>query len=161
MEKSPERVNTGQTGFTLIELMIVIAILGILASIAISSYQDYTIRGRVSEATQMVNPVTVAVGTYYWVNSVLPTSRTAAGQLNVITKYIEGITITAAGLISVDLNESTTGISSKTADNMYLIFTPDILTSVGAIDWTCSANNAVDGTGNNTNLSRFVPSNCR
>jgi len=159
MEKSSQRVNTLQAGFTLIELMIVIGILGILASIAISAYQDYTIRSKVSEASKMVSPFTTAVGTYYWTKSVLPTNRTAAGQTNVITKYIEGITITSTGLISVDINENTTGISSETSDNMYLIFTPNITT--GAIDWVCRPNTAVDGTGNSNNLTRFVSSNCR
>jgi len=148
-----------QSGFTLIELMIVIAILGILASIAISSYQDYTIRAKVSEASAMAAPFTTAVGTYYWTNSTLPVSLEQAGQENVVTKYIEGITITSSGLISVDINEDNTGVSSVTADDFYLILTPVIAT--GALDWTCIVNNAVDGTGNNTNIFRFVPPNCR
>lgn len=153
--------TVNQMGFTLIELMIVIAILGILASIAISAYQDYTIRARVSEASQVVNPFTTAVGVYYWANSVLPANRTAVGQMDVNTKYVEGVTITATGRISVDVHEINTGVSSETADDMYIIFTPDVTASTGVIDWACTVSNTVDGTGPGTNLSRFVPSGCR
>jgi len=163
MKKSTHSITTLQTGFTLIELMIVIAILGILASIAISAYQDYTIRSKVSEASQVMAPFTTAVGTYYWTNSAFPANRTASGQENVSTKYVSGITITSAGIltgiISVDINENATGVSSQTSDSMYLILTPEI--TQGAIDWVCSVSNTVDGTGDNLNLSRFVPTNCR
>mgnify|MGYP001823341936 FL=1 len=148
-----------QSGFTLIELMIVIAILGILASIAISSYADYSIRAKISEASAMVAPFTTAVGTYYWANSTLPVSLEQAGQTNVVTKYIESITITSSGLISVDINENSTGVSGITADDLFVILTPVIAT--GAIVWTCKVNNIVDGTGDNTNMFRFVPAKCR
>jgi len=159
MTGKQQTISTYQGGFTLIELMIVIAILGILASIAISSYQDYSIRARVSEATQAVAPFTTAVGTYYWTNQTFPTNRTASGQSNVNTKYITGVTITATGLISIDIDEINTGVSSQTSDTMYLIYTPTEV--AGAIDWSCRPDNAVDGTGDNINLTRFVPSNCR
>ena len=159
MTRNQKTSHVRQSGFTLIELMIVIAILGILAAIAIPAYQDYTIRAKVSEATQAVAPFTTAVGLYYWTNQVFPANRTASGQSNVNTKYITGVTITTTGLISVDIDEATTGINSQTSDTMYLIYTP--IEVAGAIDWSCSPNNAVDGTGDNINLTRFVPSNCR
>ena len=148
-----------QSAFTLIELINVITILGILASIAISSYADYSIRAKISEASAMVAPFTTAVGTYYWANSTLPVSLEQAGQANVVTKYIESITITSSGLISVDINENSTGVSGITADDLFVILTPVIAT--GAIVWTCKVNNIVDGTGDNTNMFRFVPAKCR
>ena len=151
--------NNHQKGFTLIELMIVIAILGILASIAISAYQDYSIRAKVSEALVAAAPFKIAFGTYYETTSSLPTNRSEAGQGDIITKYITGVTITAGGIISIDIDEGTTGILAQTSDDMYLILQPIIGT--GAIDWNCYANNAEDGSGDDINLSRFVPSGCR
>ena len=148
-----------QKGFTLIELMIVIAILGILASIAITAYQDYSIRARIGEALVATAPFKVALGTYFETTSRLPTSRTQSGQGNIITKYIEGVTITAAGIISIDIDEDETGVRSQTVDNMFLILEPVL--QPGAIDWQCYASNVEDGSGDDINLSRFIPSGCR
>ena len=148
-----------QEGFTLIELMIVIAILGILASIAIPAYQDYSIRAKISEALVAAAPYKVALGTFYETNSVLPANRTESGQGNIQTNYITGVTITAAGFISIDIDEVETGISGQTGDDMFLIIEP-ILRTV-SFDWSCYANNVVDGSGNDINLSRYVPSGCR
>ena len=151
--------KSDQKGFTLIELMIVIAILGILASIAIPAYQDYSIRAKVSEALVTAAPYKVALGTYYEVNARFPSSRTESGQGDIVTDYVTGITVTAAGLISIAIDEDETGISSQTTDEMFLILEPTLRT--GAIAWNCYARTAEDGSGNNINLSRFVPSGCR
>ena len=163
MIKLKQVSRTYQSGFTLIELMIVIAILGILASIAISSYQDYSIRARVSEAIVLSSPAKTAVSDYYWVHTQMPTNRTESGQANTQSKYVSGLTILSAGpddgIISVDINETNTGVRSKTFDDMYIILKPTIM--VGAIDWVCSANNAIDGSGDNINLNRYIPPNCR
>ena len=147
-----------QKGFTLIELMIVIAILGILASIAIPAYQDYSIRAKISEALVATAPFKVAFGTYYETTTNLPTNRSQSGQENITTKYITGVTI-IDGFISIDINEGTTGVLGQTSDDMYLILEPVIGT--GAIDWKCYASNAENGSGDDINLSRFVPSGCR
>lgn len=147
-----------QTGFTLIELMIVIAILGILASIAIAAYQDYSIRAKVSEALVQTAPLKTAIGTHYWATSTFPANRSEAGQGNIVTKYITEITI-INGTISVDVDEIETGISSQTSDSMFLIIEP--VPVLGAITWNCYPNNAIDGSGDDINLSRFVPAGCR
>jgi type IV pilus assembly protein PilA len=88
-----------QAGFTLIELMIVIAILGILASIAIGAYTDYSIRAKVSEGVNSANVFTTAYGAFYYTTGRLPASREELGTSNIITSYVEGVTITAGGLI--------------------------------------------------------------
>jgi type IV pilus assembly protein PilA len=148
-----------QSGFTLIELMIVIAILGIIAAIAIPAYQHYTIRAKISEAVRVINPLTAAIGVYYWSNSAFPTNLTDTGQSNIQTEYVEGVTILPSGLISIDVNEATTGVAAETVDEMYIIVRPQL--SVGALEFECSVNNAQDGTGDSINLVMYAPSSCR
>ncbi len=143
-----------QHGFTLIELMIVISILGILSSIAISSYRDYSIRAKVSEALISVSPFTTAIGTYYWSENIFPTSRGEAGQSNIVTKYIDEITITSNSYISVDINDTTVGVT-----NMFLIIKPVLAT--GAIRWDCSVSENAAGTTESLTLKRYVPTDCR
>jgi len=143
-----------QHGFTLIELMIVIAILGILASIAISSYRDYSIRAKVSEALVSVNPFTTAMGIFYWSEYRFPTSRAESGQGNIASKYIDEVTITSNGYISVDLKDTAIGVA-----NMYLILKPTLAT--GAIRWDCSVSDDATGTVDSLILMRYVPTVCR
>ncbi|MFW2438902.1 MAG: pilin [Arenicellales bacterium] len=143
-----------QRGFTLIELMIVIAILGILSSIAISSYRDYSVRAKISESLVSASPFKTAVGTYYWSENSFPTSRAEAGQSNIVTKYIDEITITSNGYISVDINDTTVGVA-----NMYLIFKPTLVT--GAIRWDCSVSDDATGITDSLILMRYVPTDCR
>jgi type IV pilus assembly protein PilA len=153
-------IKNNQTGFTLIELMIVIAILGILASIAIPAYRDYAIRAKISEAMRVTSPHITAYGAYFWETSSLPTNRSATGASNTITEYVEGVTVTDAGLISVDVNEVSTGVADIfPGEDMYIIMTPEQVP--GALQWNCSTNNQEDGSGDDLLFTRLVPSDCR
>ena len=153
-------IKKNQTGFTLIELMIVIAILGILAAIAIPAYRDYSVRARLSEAIRVFSPYITAYGAHYWETSSLPTNLSVTGATNTITEYVEGVTITAAGLISVDVNEVTTGVAEVfPGEDMFIIMTPEAVP--GALQWHCSTNNQVDGSGDDLIFGRLVPPGCR
>lgn len=135
-------MKRNQSGFTLIELMIVIAILGILMAIAIPAYNDYTIRAKVSEGINMAAGAKLAVAEYILSESAFPTTNPAAGLAATITStYVSGITVGAAGLITV----ATTG--TGTTGNVTL--TP--LTTAGAVVWTCGG----------TVPNQYLPSSCR
>src|SRR5210317_1747821 len=93
-----------QQGFTLIELMIVVAIIGILAAIAIPAYQDYTIRAQVSEGLNLSSGAKAAVTEYYMDRGSYPTDNVLAGlstAASIDGKYVVSVT-NALGLITVD-----------------------------------------------------------
>ena len=150
-----------QSGFTLIELMIVVAIVGVLASVAIPAYSDYTVRAKVSEAVTAVAPMKASVADYYHANGSLPTTGGEAG-LNTEgdptgssygTDVIETIVLDAnePGAIKVTLNS----IDSDVTKGDSLLFIPTAEDS-GQITWRCEA-----GTTRATLPARFAPANCR
>lgn len=136
-----------QKGFTLIELMIVIAIIGILAAIAIPQYQDYTKRAKVSEVIVASAPCKLAVSEYYSSKNAFPTDNATAGCDTVTTNaYVESVAVGAAGLVT-----STSKVSGATGT---VTFTPSANAGsvTGAVDWECRAG-TID--------AKYLPSSCR
>ena len=134
-----------QSGFTLIELMIVVAIIGILAAIAVPAYQDYTIRAKVSEGLNLASAAKASVTDYYVSQGSFPTSNAAAGLSNTISsKYVKSVAVSSGGTITVTFT-GPSEIATKT-----ITFTPTA--SNGTISWSCTGGSLA---------SKYRPANCR
>ncbi len=141
-----------QQGFTLIELMIVVAIIGILAAIAIPAYQDYTIRAQVSEGLNLSGGAKAAVTEYFQDRGALPTTNLEAGlalAAEIQGKYVSLVTVGAAGVISVTYGNDAHAIITGNV----LALTPDT-SQPGSVQWDCA-------TGAGPIENKHLPSACR
>ncbi len=134
-----------QKGFTLIELMIVVAIVAILAAIAIPAYQDYLIRSRLSECTAAAGACKTSVSEYYATKDVFPDTP-QAGCTTAETEDCGKVTV-AAGVIQVPSK------ITKAAGSVF--FSPDLDVDNNITNWDCTAT-----AGTNID-ARYLPAQCR
>jgi len=137
-----------QKGFTLIELMIVVAIIGILAAIALPAYQDYTARSQMSEALSLASGARTAVTEYWTTKGAFPSKNESAGLAaasSITGNYVNNVNV-AGGPIVATMESSgvAAGLSSAT-----LTLSP--VTTAGSIEWVCKSSAA----------DKLVPANCR
>ncbi|HVR53930.1 MAG TPA: pilin [Pseudorhodoferax sp.] len=145
-------VRTLQKGFTLIELMIVVAIIGILAAVALPAYQDYTVRAKVSEVILAASSAKTAVAESAQVNSQMPPTASLvvdsqSSQWVASVSYTS--TVSSTGVITVTTSTRDSKISGKTIV-MTGTYQPN-----GQVTWVCGpgSNNGVD--------AKYLPASCK
>lgn len=147
--------KSAQKGFTLIELMIVIAIVGILAAIALPAYQDYTVRAKMSEPLAMLAEAKTTITEYYVSNRGVPATQAVSGV--VLTRdsaIVETVTYADVGglpLLTVAIKQSE--LPGATADGTFVL--SGSTTSDGTLAWKCKP------AGANAVEAKYLPANCR
>lgn len=146
--------QTSNKGFTLVELMIAVAVISILAAIAVPTYRDYTIRAKISEALNMAASAKISITEYYISEGRLPANLDEAGLENVTTDYIKSLGYTAdqtRGRITMTLTDDIGGDAGGKE-----VVVETVPAHGGALlEWNCAPakDNGVD--------KKYLPANCR
>ncbi len=144
-----------QQGFTLIELMIVVAIIGILAAVAIPSYQDYTARAQVTEAVNLTAGFKTGMAEYYQDKGIWPSNLTAVGSTTA-GKYVASVILTTGNGVSGDsqitTSMKTSNVNPSITGSTYMLSSAD-----GGKTWACGALALTSGTIE----SKYLPGACK
>ena len=148
-----------QQGFTLIELMIVIAIVGILAAVALPAYQDYTVRAKMSEALATVGEAKTSVNEYYILQDEFPTDNDEGGiRTDIATTIVKSVsysgTASTGGIIVVTTQDGSNSDLPSAAQGLTFELS-SVSTDGGTIQWICRLGQS------NPLPGKYLPANCR
>jgi type IV pilus assembly protein PilA len=163
-------MNRMQQGFTLIELMIVVAIIGILAAIAIPAYQNYTIRAEVTEGISLSDTYRTAVAEFFQENSSFPAGVSTTGSAttiampgNTVGKYVSAVIVDANGNIKITYAGSAAN-AKLSGGILYLNAATDTNSDV---IWVCGLQSSnpptgvtLNGAGTTTIPAQYLPASC-
>lgn len=147
-------------GFNLIEIMIVMAIIGILAAIAIPAYQSYVIRSQIAEGLSLADSARIALWDYYAQHGQYPVSNSAAGMpsANLISgNYVTQLSISSTNpAVSAQATITYGNSAAQQIQGKQLLLIGHANSAGDGLTWTCQASN-----GNNAIPSQYLPSSCR
>ena len=158
-----------QAGFTLIELMIVVAIIGILAAIAIPAYQDYTVRTQATEGLNLAAELKAAVADFHANRGRFPSNNTSAGvslAASITGNYVTSITVGTGGEIAITYNQDRTNANLKATGANTLVLRACENAAKGVV-WVCGRAAAPSTASNcstttaTTVAAKYLPSECR
>jgi len=148
------RPKQTEAGFTLIELMIVIAIIGILAAIAIPAYQNYVIRAQVSEAFSLIDGMKNQIGDVYADEGQITTMNSGFFGIPVAStvsgRYVSQVEVVSGTIIATMSNQANAKVRS-----LVLSLAPDTTNTTGSIKWSC------DSAAGTSIPNDYLPKACR
>jgi type IV pilus assembly protein PilA len=143
-----------QKGFTLIELMIVVAIIGILAAVAIPAYQDYIARAQVSEAASMTSGIKTTMAEYAQINGAYPTTDTTPtnSDLEVNGQYADAKVGEGDGVITVTFKDAG-DVNANVAEGILTFTGPTLTDNPTSFEFECAVTSGID--------AKYLPKNCQ